>query len=195
MTPMLGIMASSITKSKIATGSFYSIATVTGTGSSSTITFSSIPSTYKHLQIRAIARQVSGGYSSQSPTIRFNGDTTAGNYNGHQLFGYNSGGSNFVAATANGANLPRFVQGSAVASSSMYGAVIVDIIDYASTSKYKTMRAFGGNDTNGDASGTNQIELGSALWMSTSAISSITITEKNAQSFTTASTFALYGIN
>ena len=191
MTPILGIMASSITNSKIATGAFYSIATVNGTGSSSTITFSSIPSTYKHLQIRAIARQVSGGYSSQSPTIRFNGDTTAGNYNAHQLFG---NGSSAVASN-NGANLPRFVQGSAIASSSMYGAVIVDIIDYASTSKYKTMRAFGGNDTNGDANGANQIELDSALWMSTSAISSITITERNAQSFTTASTFALYGIN
>ena len=45
MTPMLGIMASSINGSKAITGSFESIATVTGTGASpsQTLTFSSIP--------------------------------------------------------------------------------------------------------------------------------------------------------
>lgn len=193
--PIPGIVASGISGHLTAPSSFYSIATATGTGSSSTITFSSIPSTYKSLQIRAIARQASGGYSSQSPTIRFNGDTTAGNYNGHNLYGYNSGGSNFVVASNGGANLPRFVQGSAISNTSIYGATIVDIIDYASTTKYKTIRAIGGNDANVDVNGNSQIELGSVLWMSTSAISSITITEKNANPFTTSSTFALYGIN
>ena len=50
MSPILGIYASSQQASKL--GNFYSIATVLGNGSSSTITFSSIPSTYTHLQLR-----------------------------------------------------------------------------------------------------------------------------------------------
>ena len=56
--------------------SFDSIASATGTGSSGTITFSSIPQTYKHLQIRGIGRLdvVTGGVSTR---IRLNGDTTS----------------------------------------------------------------------------------------------------------------------
>ena len=195
--PIPGIVDSGISGSKIATGAFYSIATAVGTGSSSTITFSSIPSTYKHLQIRAIARQASGGYAAQSPSISFNGDTTGANYNSHNLYGYNSGGgSSFVVASnPHSPVLPRFVQGSAVSNAAIYGVAIIDIIDYASTSKYKTLRAFGGVDANTDVNGYNEIELNSVLWMSTSAISSITITEGFANPFTTSSTFALYGIN
>jgi len=55
--------------------SFESIATATGSGQTS-VTFSSIPSTYKHLQIRIIARDNSGnGGGSGALRLRFNGDT------------------------------------------------------------------------------------------------------------------------
>jgi hypothetical protein len=46
---ILGIIASS--KLGVPAGAYESIASATGTGSSATITFSSIPSTYQHLQI------------------------------------------------------------------------------------------------------------------------------------------------
>ena len=63
------------------------ISTATGTGSSGTITFSSIPSTYKHLQIRyaVIATPSNGPVTS----LRFNGDT-ATNYTMHYVESNNS---------------------------------------------------------------------------------------------------------
>jgi len=53
-------------------GSYESIASASGTGSSGTITFSSIPSTYTHLQIRGIGRN---SYPSTQVNVRFNSDT------------------------------------------------------------------------------------------------------------------------
>jgi hypothetical protein len=69
------------------------------------------------------------------------------------------------------------------------GAFIIDIQDYSSTSKNKTVRTFSGVDFNGSGS----VNLYSSLWMSTSAISSLTLTS-NTGEFSTNTTFALYGI-
>ena len=55
--------------------SFESIATLNGDGSATTLTFSSIASTYKHLQIRAIVRNTGATANLVSYNIRFNGDT------------------------------------------------------------------------------------------------------------------------
>ena len=65
--------------------SFESIATATGTGSNSTLTFSSIPQTYKHLQIRVMSRG-NAATDQDNLLIRFNGDTGS-NYNSHYVFG------------------------------------------------------------------------------------------------------------
>ena len=68
--------------------SYESIATVNPTGGASTISFSSIPSTYTHLQIRGIARRASGtGLADIS--IRLNSDTGS-NYAMHDLQGNGS---------------------------------------------------------------------------------------------------------
>ena len=183
--PIQGIVASGISKSKIATGSFYSIATVTLGSSSATISFSSIPSTYKHIQIRFSALFASGGNVA---SMQFNSDT-ATNYSWHNIY---SGNSTIGA------------QGSANATSirvtpQLYGEVatypnvsIIDIIDYANTTKYKTMRSIAGsNDNTTTQSG---IDLFSGSWRSTSAITSIDITNASVN-FQSGSTFALYGIN
>ena len=65
---------------------FYSLATtLVGAGGSSTVTFSSIPSGYKHLQIRAIARtNRSAGVDIMS--MRMNSDT-GNNYADHLVYG------------------------------------------------------------------------------------------------------------
>ena len=64
--------------------SYESIASATGTGSSKTITFSSIPSTYASLQIRI------NGFTSSSDNwnIRINGDSGT-NYTTHYIVGCN----------------------------------------------------------------------------------------------------------
>jgi hypothetical protein len=170
--PILGIMASAISGNL---SSYESIATATGTGSSGVITFSSIPSTYKNLQLRVYI-----GASSSFATIRFNGDTTASNYRAHYLGG--DGASSFAGTFASNAYFP------VTAVTGVY-AGILDLLDYQNTNKYKTVRTLEGTDNNGSGS----VYLTSDLWMSTAAISSIVLT-CNSGNFPTASSFALYGI-
>lgn len=166
-----------------AAGTAYeSIATASGTGSSHIITFSSIPSTYTHLQLRYISNSTL--YSGWDVTFNSN---TGSNYTNHQLNGTGAAVSASGEASQTGYHNPHY---SGYATNT-YSAGIMDVLDYASTSKYKTVREFFGYDDNS----VGNIIVGSGLWLSTSAISSITITGTNAtRYFTTASKFALYGI-
>lgn len=160
---------------------YESIATTTvGSGGSSTITFSSIPSTYKHLQIRAVLNN-----SNISVSMSFNGDNASGNYSDHLLYG--DGSSAAAAAVAN-KNTITFTQYSA-SGSSIYHASIIDVLDYANTNKYKTVRSLNGYDANGSGF----IGLASGSWRSTSAVNSITFAVAGV-SWTQYSQIALYGI-
>jgi len=174
-----------------APNSYESIATATGTGSSDVITFNSIPQTYAHLQIRAISRQNSGGNASRDGWFAFNGDTSTSNYYDHWV---EATGSTVAAGDGGGGNaytiLHRMTQGSAAASN-MMGVVIVDIHDYSSTSKNKTIRYFSGVEDNNTIYST--LDIGSGLWANTAAITSMTITIPNGN-YNTQSVFALYGI-
>lgn len=167
---------------------FESIATATGTGSSGTITFSSIPSTYKHLQIRSVSRFTGGhGFVITQP----NGDTSTANYTYHLLSGNGSAASAGAYTTGSlGGSYSLQSAGVTTELSNNTGVGILDILDYASTTKYKTFRSITGYDNN-DTSGI--IYLISTLWLSTSAISSLTINTQGGN-FTTQTTFALYGI-
>lgn len=169
-------------------GSFESIATVSvGSGGASNIEFTSIPSTFEHLQIRFIGRINRSGESSDFPTFRFNNDT-ASNYSWHALEG--SGASAFAEATAN-ASVPRNGEITATtAGASIFGAGVVDILDYRNTNKYKTVRNLVGHDQNG--SGT--LWFGSSSWRDTSAITSIKIETAYGTGFQQYTNFALYGI-
>ena len=158
-----------------ASNSYESIATAVGTGSSGVITLSSIPSTYKHLQLRVYI-----GASNSFATIRLNGDTTAANYRAHYLVGDGSAASS--GTFASNAYFP------VTAISGAYAGVL-DILDYQNTNKYKTVRSLEGTDNNSSGS----VYMTSDLWMSTAAISSIVLT-CNSGNFPTASSFALYGI-
>lgn len=184
LTP-LGIFAAS---GAAAGGSFESIATATGTGSSNTITFSSIPSTYQHLQIRGIARNTNASNRADL-AVRLNGDTGA-NYAQHNL----SGNGSTASAGSNTGGTSAFVgwTTAANATSNIVGACIIDIHDYASTTKNKIIRAFVGEDLNA-ASTDATVWLASALWLNTNAITSLSLFAPFGN-FTTTSTFALYGI-
>ena len=184
MSLILGILDS--TGAAASTSSYESIASATGTGSSGTITFSSIPATYSHLQIRCNAR-TDAGFSSDFIQFRINSDSGA-NYTYHGLEGDGSAASAF-AGTGETVALGTTITG-ASASANIMGSAIIDFIDYATTTKYKTVRHFGGTDRNG----TGATRLQSNLWLNTSAISTITITSFRSANWTTSSTFALYGI-
>lgn len=168
-------------------GSYESIATVTAAGGETSITFSSIPSTYKHLQIRGITRRADAGTVIATDTLRFNADTGA-NYSTHRLSG---DGSTATAGGNGGATEIVFSRGTgATATSGMFGAVVADIHDYASTTKNKTVRSFTGFDIN--ASGGN-VYLYSGAWFNTAAITSITI-YPNGNTIAAGTTYSLYGI-
>lgn len=183
---ILGVTASSILK---VTGSYDSISTVTvGAGGASSIEFTSIPSTYTHLQIRGIARSTLGGSQGDWVNIQFNNDT-ASNYNWHLLYGDSSTSTPFSTGGGNSSNVTTLVRASASnATASVFGAGVIDILDYANTNKFKTVRSLTGFDSNtvGGLTG-----LASGAWRSTSAITSIKL---NTTSFVQYSTFALYGI-
>lgn len=189
---MIGAIVAGLTGSGGASLSSYeSIATATGTGSSATITFSSIPSTFKHLQIRGIARgTANGGTTPLTYYINCNSDTGS-NYAYHRLQGDGATASALGQATQT--KIYMGVYADSGYSANIMGTMVVDILDYGSTSKYKTFRAISGVDDNSGTTG-SQISLRSGLWMSTSAISTIAITNNGGDNFSTSTTFALYGI-
>jgi hypothetical protein len=163
--------------------SFDSIATSTPTSGSS-VTFSSIPSTYKSLQIRYLNKNSSAG----RPTyIQFNSDTGT-NYSYHFLQGNGDTANTSFTGTSKSYIQADVTNGFTDTLYPMAG--IIDVIDYASTSKNKTVRGFYGIDTNNTVG--QGVSVGSGAWYSTSAINSITITTSG--TFGSGTSIALYGI-
>jgi hypothetical protein len=165
------------------------ISRTTLTSTTSTINFTGITSGYQHLQLRYIARDAGAGTADAAITFRVgNGTPDSGsNYAYHYLEGNGSSASATGSATQTSTLLAgACVEGATTAS--IFAAGIIDIHDYASTTKNKTIRTFHGNDRNGSG----RMLLESGLWMSTSAIDYIRIT-KTGTGFASGSTFALYG--
>ena len=176
-----GIYASQISGHLVPPSSYYSIATQTvGSGGASSITFSSIPSTYTHLQLRY------NTFGTLNIAIQFSGDTAA-HYGMHYLDGNGS-------AAASGIYGPNYsyaylsLNGNSSATTGIAG--VTDILDYTSTNKNKTLRTLVGIDLNGSGG----IELNSGLWTNTSAITSITLLPDGGYPFKQYTTFALYGV-
>jgi hypothetical protein len=166
--------------------SYESIASVTAAGGETSLNFTSIPGTYASLQIRGIGKWNSGSTGSGWYDLRFNSSTT--NYRDHYLMGDGSG----ATAGSVGTDRIQITNGatrSPSAYDNMFGTSIVDIYDYASTTKNKTLRAFSGIDVN---AGFSRVTLVSGLWADTSAITSINLLAPT--TWIAGSTFALYGI-
>jgi hypothetical protein len=172
--------------------SFESIATLSGDGSSATVTFNSIPSTYKSLQIRMLVRDTGTSGNFGVPAIRLNGDTTA-NYSSHEMIGTTSAisASGVASRTSMDTSGSRIIPDSSLAN--YMGVAIIDITDYASTSKNKTVRWTVGANTSGFY-GVSRIGVESGHWRNTSAVNSISILLTTGNAWTTTSTFALYGV-
>lgn len=168
-------------------GAYESIATVNGTGSSGTISFSSIPSTYKHLQIRYNARCASGAITDHY--IRFNGDT-GGTYTKHWVFALDSGGLYTSSTTSTTPPSLGYIQGYDTYPTT---GGVVDIHDYTSTSNAKTIRYLTAGDEQSTGS-QGAIVVGSALWMNTTnAINQIELVLASSN-WSSSSSFSLYGI-
>ena len=153
------------------------IATTTLSSATSSITFSSIPSTYTDLRI------VWTGTTSAGNNVRvqFNGDT-ATNYSTTNLYGDGTtAGSSAVTSTT---WLQCFNGSTSTTIPTMFTA---DIFSYAG-STYKTALLTAPTDKNGSGAITATV----GLWRSTSAITSISLV--NAANYQTGTTATLYGI-
>jgi hypothetical protein len=154
--------------------------TLVGAGGAAAVTFSNIPNTYKHLQVRGIATFASG---TNAIILQANGDTGS-NYAWHQMYGTgSSAGSNGATSTAT-ANI------SVASVSGTVGVFVTDILDYANTTKYKTYKSLTGYDNNGSG----VIAMRSVLWMNTGAVTSLSLKFDTGVNFAQNTRFSLYGI-
>ena len=162
------------------TTSYESIATTTvGAGGSATVTFSAIPSTFKHLQVRAISKNSSS--TTTNAVLSLNGNAI-----GYRHYIYGDGSSTGAGAAADGEG----VISATSSASNVFGAFVMDILDYTNTNKNKTVRVLQGVDANGSG----VVSFNSFLYLTnTNAITSLTLTSSGT-SFVQYSSFALYGI-
>ena len=172
-------------------GSFEPIQTYTATGVESNITFSGIVGTYKHLQLRTMVKDayVLGSATSTLCSVQLNA-TGGTSYADHFLKG--DGSSATAGGTASTAAIATIFSSTYGPTTNTFAVSIIDFIDYASTTKNKTVRGITGANFN--TTGTDfQVVLGSGLFMSTSAITSIKLLPAIA-AFGAGSVFSLYGI-
>jgi hypothetical protein len=157
------------------------IATIILGSTASSFTFSSIPSTYKHLQVRGSLKAAGSGYGFG---LQLNGDT-GNNYSMHRLSGNGSSASSVAVANTNNQQLFGFATG---VSTGIPIPLIVDILDYAATGKNKTMRAILGQA----GSGINDMHFSSGARYNTEAITSVFLGAGG--NFDVGSRLSLYGI-
>jgi hypothetical protein len=157
-------------------GDFESIQTITAGSAVANIEFTSIPATYTHLQVRVSALTVN------DQRFQINGDT-ASNYYAHYLYG--DGATAYGSGTGAAGNGYYGYSGSA----SQPNVAILDLLDYANTNKFKTIRALAGTDANGSG----YVFFSSTLWRSTSAITSLKF-YLSTGNFAINTTIALYGV-
>jgi hypothetical protein len=167
----------------------YPIASVT-LGSANPISFSSIPQTFTHLQVRVFGRSQGGGNATFN--LQINGDSGANyGYGYHYVLG--DGASTSSGTT--GSSSQTSIQFPNIASSSetsgVFGSVVIDILDYTNTNKNKVTKAIGGYDNNGSG----KIQLTSGLWLNTAAITSLSFASSvSPYTFAAGTRFDLYGI-
>ena len=166
------------------TNSWESIATYTvGVGGQSSIDFTSIPSGYKHLQVRGFTRDSRAGQTWSALYGTINNSSSA-IYSRHALLA--DGGTIGAQAGASEAGASYGMAAGSTAASGTFAPIIIDFLDYGNTNKYKTVRYLNGLVS-------PYMYFGSYVWQSTAAITSLQFTPL-APNFVQYSTLALYGI-
>ena len=170
-------------------GDFESIASASGNGSASSVTFSGISSIYKHLQIRLSVRGVRS-LAFEQLYLRLNGDSGS-NYAFHYILG--NGSSVGTSATTSTSVFLVNEMPAANETANVFSTSVINILDSNSTNKNTTMRSLSGYENNGNTSNYNgKVWFGSGLWINTAAVTSVTVLSNGA--FNANSRFALYGI-
>jgi hypothetical protein len=197
MSPILGARgglsasAYGLFAPSLALNSYESIQTVTvGSGGQATVDFTSIPNTYKHLQIRVLCRSETA-FTNDGILMRVGTggtlDTTSTLW-GHFLKG---DGASATAGSRSSTNIEMIQSSGATSTAGVFGVAVIDLLDYQNTNKNKTFRSLTGVDQNGS---TGEIRLMSGSYgANTNAIDTIRFYSAFAN-ISQYSSFALYGI-
>ena len=154
----------------------------------SSVMFSGIPSTYEHLQLRMSIRTQRTS-ALDTTRMRLNGDSV-GNYATHRMYGQTSstaaGGETSVSGMYATGQMPTSV----LPPRTMYGAGLVDILDYNNTNKNTTIRFMSGENDDTYP----YVTFGSGLWLSTAAVVTVQLYPNSGSDFARGSEFTLYGL-
>ena len=166
---------------------FELIGTVVLSANQANVNFTSIPQTYRHLQLRGV---VKGSWSSDGDNIAFRLNGT----NADITHGLSSSGArnNTLSSFSTGGSWVVFGTGNSSGAVNSFGAFIVDILDYGQTTKNKTIKALSGYETQDP--GALRVGLTSSLRVSTAAVTSIQIASANSPNLVAGSRFSLYGM-
>ena len=173
--------------------SYESIATYVVSTPVPSITFSTIPQTFTHLQLRMVSRSTRSAGFSNVIRGQYNGDTTTGNYWAYHFFGGDGASpvaANGAAFGSAGGAFGHSVGANQTAETFCFN--ILDIEDYKNTNKLKVGRVMLGYSDN--AGIYPEAQFWSHLWKSTTAINQITLIDNTGDNFAQHSHFALYGI-
>jgi len=159
-----------------------------GAGGASTISFTSIPSTYTDLIVKLSLRG-SSAFATQQLYMTFNGNTT--NYSGRQVYG---DGASVASATLSnsGAAISIVNTNTDQSTASTFSNTDIYIPNYAGNSNKSTNAD---SVTENNATGGALAGLNAGLWSNTSAITSITFAAQSGGNFLQYSTASLYGIS
>ena len=165
----------------MATATYIPIATQTLGSSASSITFSSIPSTYTDLRLVLVCTA-----TYNSPTLIFNG-SSASNYSQTYITGGSASGA---SSSYNPASSAIYITSGPTqgVSTTIPNIYTFDIFSYAGATN-KTLLETLAEDHNG----TGAVQVGVALWRSTAAITSITLSDVSGN-FSINTTATLWGI-
>jgi hypothetical protein len=162
--------------------SYVALATTTLGSAASSVTFSSIPATYKDLILVVEASTTASGVSLD---IRFNADTGS-NYSSVEMMGRNNG------TTTNAASDAYFrIFGNTFGTTPFQATM--QIMDYSQTNKHKM--ALVRNSSYDTSLSSYLLKAYTGRWGSTSAVTSVSVESLfNSRSFAAGSTFSLYGL-
>ena len=148
----------------------------------SSVTFSSIPATYDHLEVTVYARTDRSAVNDVV-NMTFNTDTTASNYDHQEL----QGAGTTVSANTDAANFRIGVYASSSEGANEFGIGTTTIYNYTKTDRHKHRLTVMGSS--------ERVLLYSRRWEDTSAINQIVLTPNVGDNFLAGSVFELRGIN
>jgi hypothetical protein len=170
-------------------GAYFPLGEFTLASGQATIDFTNIPQTFTHLQIRLLGRNVRASSVTDFVRMRFNNDSGSNYYQEHALVGNGSSATSIASGSGNSVLLNPIA--ASTAGANIFAVSVIDILDYTSTNKNKTVRYLMGFDNNGSG----EIRIGSGLWFNSTiaGVNRITLTPAFGD-WVQHSSFSLYGV-